>query len=232
MIISHKYKFIFLKTNKTAGTSIEIALSKYCGPDDVITPISSVDEKLRKELGFRGPQNNSLSLIWNYSFRDFKILFRRRKCKLRFFNHMSAREVRKEVGAQIWDEYYKFCFERNPWDRLISLYYWWYKSKQHPPPISEFIESEKPLILKKRGYDLYTINGLIAVDRVCLFENKEEELEAIKNRLHLPEKIELLYTKSQHRKDKRSYRDILNEKDRAKVAELFHDEIALFGYKF
>ncbi|MEL6382956.1 MAG: chondroitin 4-O-sulfotransferase, partial [Cyanobacteria bacterium J06626_18] len=32
MIISHEYKFIFLKTRKTAGTSIEIALSKFCGP--------------------------------------------------------------------------------------------------------------------------------------------------------------------------------------------------------
>lgn len=29
MIISHKNRFIFLKTEKTAGTSIEIALSKF-----------------------------------------------------------------------------------------------------------------------------------------------------------------------------------------------------------
>ncbi|WP_275670288.1 hypothetical protein [Okeania hirsuta] len=40
MIISHKYKFIFLKTIKTSGTSIEIYLSRFCGDDDVITPIS------------------------------------------------------------------------------------------------------------------------------------------------------------------------------------------------
>jgi len=29
MIISHKYKFIFIKTRKTAGTTTEYNLSKY-----------------------------------------------------------------------------------------------------------------------------------------------------------------------------------------------------------
>lgn len=49
MIISHKYKFIFLKTKKTAGTSFEIALSRYLGEDDVVTPISPECEALRQE---------------------------------------------------------------------------------------------------------------------------------------------------------------------------------------
>ena len=47
MIISHEHKFIFLKTKKTAGTSIELALSQLCGPDDVIPPITDSDEALR-----------------------------------------------------------------------------------------------------------------------------------------------------------------------------------------
>ena len=38
MIISHKYKFIFIKTRKTAGTTIEYNLSKYLGNDDIIAP--------------------------------------------------------------------------------------------------------------------------------------------------------------------------------------------------
>jgi len=40
MILSHKYKFIFIKTVKTAGTNIEVLLSQQCGSSDVVTPIA------------------------------------------------------------------------------------------------------------------------------------------------------------------------------------------------
>ncbi len=58
-IINHKFKFIFIKTRKTAGTSLEIALSKFCDSEDMITRIKPMDEKIRKELGFQGPINNN-----------------------------------------------------------------------------------------------------------------------------------------------------------------------------
>jgi hypothetical protein len=47
MIVSHEHKFIFLKTKKTAGTSIELALSELCGTDDVIAPLTEIDEARR-----------------------------------------------------------------------------------------------------------------------------------------------------------------------------------------
>jgi hypothetical protein len=62
MIISHEHKFIFLKTKKTAGTSIELAVSQLCGPDDVITPLAMADEVLR--LGGRRAQNWQLHDWW------------------------------------------------------------------------------------------------------------------------------------------------------------------------
>ena len=57
MILSHDYRFIFVKPKKVAGTSLEILLSQLCGPDDIITPIARKDEATRSRLGFPGPQN-------------------------------------------------------------------------------------------------------------------------------------------------------------------------------
>jgi hypothetical protein len=36
--------------------------------------------------------------------------------------HITARELRQIVGHRIWDEYYKFSFVRNPYDKLLSEY--------------------------------------------------------------------------------------------------------------
>ena len=39
--------------------------------------------------------------------------------------HMTAYEIRRRVGHEIWDSYYTFAMERNPWDKVASNY--WHK---------------------------------------------------------------------------------------------------------
>ncbi len=160
----------------------------------------------------------------------------KRKWK-RYYAHSSAREIRKIIGEEIWNDYYKFCFERNPWDRVISYYYFILHERQRrgrtTPPISEFIDSGGAQPLKKRGFENYTIDGKVVVDRVCLYENLEQELESACNqRLGIPEKLTLPRAKGNFRADRRHYREILSDKDRDKIAKLFAGEIALFGYEF
>ena len=57
MIISHKLKVIYIKLAKVTGTSFELALSKYCGPDDILTPIGKNGGEYREFGGFLEAQN-------------------------------------------------------------------------------------------------------------------------------------------------------------------------------
>jgi hypothetical protein len=229
VIISHKYNFIFIKTSKTASTSIEIALSRFCGDQDIITPIHPIDEEIRRKLGYRGPQNYTAPLHDNH-IKDVSNL-RKGKRKHYFYSHISASEIKGKIGQEIWNSYFKFCFERNPYERFISLYYWRNQQREPQPPISEVLVPDIAFRLKARGIELYTINGELAVDKVCLYENMDEELENIRVRLGIPEKIEVPKAKSSFRKDKRSYREILTSEQMENIRELFKKEMSLFGYE-
>jgi len=93
MIISHKHQFIFIKTFKTAGTSIEMYLAQFCGPDDILTPVNPA-------AGEHEPRNGD-----------------------GYEQHMTAEQVRARVGSDTWAEYLTFCVERNPWDKTVSHFF-------------------------------------------------------------------------------------------------------------
>ena len=97
MIVSHEHKFIFLKTKKTAGTSVELALTELCGPDDVITPLTEIDEAQR--AGKRGAQNWRLHGWWDSP----RFLWKRRWLKFTaedygFYNHMQKCNAKSGLG--------------------------------------------------------------------------------------------------------------------------------------
>ena len=230
MILSHRYRFIFIKTNKTAGTSVEIALSRHCGPQDILTPISPPDEALRHKLGCPAAQNY-LARKSEASLADWARDRVRARRRPQFYNHMSALQIRALVPADVWQDYFKFCIERNPWDRVVSSYYW--KNRTDPrQPIGRFLADGKHLNLKRKGSDLYTIEGRIVADRVCRFEDLDAELERIRRQLGIPEPLELPRAKATHRVDRRHYRDILSPDDRDRIGRDFAFEIQMFGYAF
>lgn len=227
MIVSHRYQFIFLKTAKTAGTSIELALSKFLGPDDIVTPVSPEDESLRKELGGVGPQNYRLPPQTKYRWLA---KLRRPFTKPAFYNHMPATEVRALVGENIWQTYFRFCVERNPFDRAVSLYYWCCR-KGPRPPISQFLQSPQIQLLTSRGIQLYlSDSGELLVDRVLRYENINAELESVRSLLRLPEPIILPHAKGGLRPTKQHYSELLNPNDRLTIEHMFRRELKLFNY--
>ena len=230
MIVSHKYRFIFLKTAKTAGTSIEIALSKYLGESDIITPISAPDEAIRRGLGYCGPQNYRVPLRQYSPGELARAAFSGRRKK--FYNHMPAHEVRGLIGKKTWNDYYKFCFERNPFDRVISLYFWCYKSEPRPT-FAEFLEGPEIHLLTQRGIDVYAdAMGNVCVNRVGRYESLDADLEELRLAVGLPESLQLPMAKAAHRTDRRHYSELIDSVSRKKIEAMFSRELSLWDYHF
>jgi hypothetical protein len=229
MIINHKYRFIFVKTRKTAGTSIEIALSRYCGPDDIVTKITERDEATRAALGYQGPVNHLLPRE-RWTTRDWFRHYVRRE-EIRYRNHMPALEIRARIGPDIWNSYYKFCFERNPWDRTISAYYWDNRSLGQLPEFEPWLKSPKRSRIMS-NWPLYAIDGQIAVDKVYRYEDLRGALDELVQRLSLPGPLELPDAKRQTRKDRRPYQELYSAQAREYVARVCAPEIEAFGYRF
>tara|TARA_Y100000296_G_C5166472_1_gene254917 strand:- start:442 stop:1185 length:744 start_codon:yes stop_codon:yes gene_type:complete len=244
MIINHKYKFIFFKTRKTASTSIEIALSKYCSTDDIITGLPASDEAIRESLGYLGPQNWEISKsLWH------RLMPVRPRSKRKYYlsSHATARSVMQWwIDAKMWESYFKFCFIRNPFDVAISRY-WWERSQS--PSISHdiniFIKNsgcpccEKSHIIKPTDTHSWSGNweiygqddGTVLMDFIGRYESLQDNLNQISEILSLG-KIDLPDAKRQHREDHRHYSCVLNEESRAKIEKSCKWELEPMGYKW
>ena len=229
MIISHKHKFIFVKTEKTAGTSLEIALSKHCGPGDILSSLMPEDEEMRSELGYPSAQNFRLPLT-RYTVADTLRCLHSRK-PLHFFNHARALFIRNHVDAEVWDSYYKFCFERNPWDKLISIYYWEHREEPRPT-ILQYLKSKDFVDFRTRSWNMYTEDSKVIVDKVFLYDQLPQALAQIQGKIGLDEPLTLPLTKTSQRKDKRNYQEILTNDCREEIAEICHQEIDLFDFQW
>jgi hypothetical protein len=228
MIVSHAHKFIFLKTKKTAGTSIELALSELCGPEDVISPLTAIDEA--KRAGKRGAQNWKRHGWWDSP----RPLFKRRWFKFTaadygFYNHMPAAEARALIDDHVWRSYFKFAFERNPWDRQVSFYHHRYRGEKEPPPFSRFMHQDRAARLNK--YDIYAIDGAVAVDFVGRYERLEEDLELALGRVGVALPA-LPRAKGTFRQTKMPYREYYDDETRELVRDWYAREIALLDYEF
>ena len=150
--------------------------------------------------------------------------------KNRFWCHTPARLIRERLPRRVWNGYFKFCIERNPWDKTISHYFWLKHRLGGKLTWDEYF-ARGEFCPNIRWYT--DRNGRVIVDRVLKYENLQAELQEVFDRLGIPYGGDLgVQAKSGHRTDRRPYSEMFSEEQRRTIAAVCADEIALHGYEF
>jgi hypothetical protein len=229
VIVSHKYRFVFVKTFRTAGTSIEVYLSRHCGEADVVTPIiPAVDgHRPRNHRGWFNPLPELLA-----ARRGVRGTLRDLATRRRFYNHISAERLRARLGPAVWSSYFKFCVERNPWEKTLSHHAMLRHQRGGALSLDDYLAGgayalNLPLYAESRGA------RRLLVDRVLLYESLMDDLAEVLPALGVPFDGSLgVNAKSEYRVDRRPYRAVFDDRQRRIVERVFADEIALHGYEF
>ncbi|MBW6419710.1 sulfotransferase family 2 domain-containing protein [Celeribacter sp. PS-C1] len=234
MIFLRSSNVLFLKPKKTAGTSFEIALSRFAEEDDIITPISNVDEDIRRNLGFQTCQNY-LKRPQEYNLNDAITYLRRGARAKKFYNHITAAKTRRRLGPNLFDAAYKVSIVRNPFDMIVSLYFWKTRKDEVRPSIQEWVKRNKSVL--RRYMDQYYLNGTDIIDFYVRFENFEEDILELENRVPalqgLWSTFNSINAKGNIRPKKSAPSAILSEEPEVRqvVHSIFGDLIDRFDYR-
>jgi hypothetical protein len=239
MILSHSRKFIFIKTIKTGGTSLEMALSKYCAPGDILTPLIPEQEAQRRDAHI-GAQNYETP-ISHYGLKKRLKMSLLGKREYRFGEHTPAWLVRERAGPDVWDQYFTFTIVRDPVDRCISRYYYTIKYfKEHNvsevwdwTSFDQFLRYHPEQINENWG--MYTQKDRIIVDFAVRYEHMESDLAVVSRRIGLPNNLhddmKSIRANSGYRPKGVRARDLVDDTQLGLIETLCRQEIDAFGYE-
>jgi hypothetical protein len=233
MLVSHRNKFIFTKTSKTAGTSIESYYEPFCMPEGDWQESHLRDEYMSEAgiIGHRRPDSAGR----------------------KYYNHMPASEIRNLLGRKIWDAYFKFTVVRNPFSKLVSGWYYFHRRSGNVKstlrslirdPVNAFplVVFGKRDICEFRSWiqrggqvfdrDKYLINDEVCIDYFIQYEHLNDGIEYVNSELGIVNYGRQLPTfKSGIRLNKNLTREFFDSKTENLVRKMYAWEFARFGYE-
>ena len=187
MLVSHAHRFVFLKTRKTASTSVEMALQTFCIPEDTAEPAEKTTA-IVSDVGIVGARSippttrRGDSVIW--------------------FHHMGADAIADGIGEEAFASYRKVATVRNPFTRIVSGFHYRRRNRNRPPGPEDWDEQRTAfrdwVLSEKWSNDRYIVhrNGRFCVDHAVRFERLQDDLNDLAGTLGLdPAKVALPHTK-------------------------------------
>jgi len=144
--------------------------------------------------------------------------------------HYSAIEYR-EANPDIFNEYFKFAIVRNPWDRLVSNYFWHKQIELQPVcdlSFEDYIDFVDENVAQYHQYGKVCDDKTIIVDKIYDYEHIRRSYIHICNKLGLDKTTIPVANKTNHKRYTEYYSPIL----RKRVAHMFRVDIDMFNYEY
>ncbi|MEM8831706.1 MAG: sulfotransferase family 2 domain-containing protein [Cyanobacteria bacterium P01_G01_bin.19] len=165
--------------------------------------------------------------------------------------HLTAQEYVSYgfIDELEFKDYFKFCFVRNPWERLVSEWMWRTNNVPRYSIHRYFRLSLKSFFLKVpnwRGiagsrirrhvmpqyHFIYDDEGKLLVDYVARFENLKSDFDRICDRLGLDRTALTWTNSSQEKTERKDYRAYYDDETYQMVKDFYIKDIEYFGYEF
>jgi hypothetical protein len=177
VLVSHPAKFIYMKTHKTGGTTVEMYFERFCVPEGAHVGSEAVAETV-SEVGVVGSRRTGKRPgdTWR--------------------NHIPAARVRELLGAETWARYLKFAAVRNPFAAVLS-HYFWKNAASYPEDGAGFERARRKFERFVKGswlhrrrwssnLDIVGIDGVPQMDMLVRLEHLAADVQAVCERLGLP----------------------------------------------
>jgi Sulfotransferase family len=99
---------------------------------------------------------------------------------------MSAADIRQQIGRDTWDSYFKFTVIRDPFDKMVSGYFF---SEKPQGSEQQLVDGFRDWV--RNGGEIidrhtYTIGGDICMDYFIRYEALEQGIQHVCNELSIP----------------------------------------------
>jgi len=161
--------------------------------------------------------------------------------------HRPLEVFRTMVPPEMFDQSFKFTFVRNPWDRLVSAFFFLQKSdlernqrfaRRNLSAFTDFESFVRQWLTRESiwsfthflpQHHFICIDQRLGVDFVGFYENLSEDFAIVARKIGRPTTLRDENRLGGRAKD---YRQYYNDETRDIVAEVYAEDIALLGYSF
>jgi len=147
--------------------------------------------------------------------------------------HLSIVEIQKQITKQQFNEYFKFAFVRNPWDRELSLYKYILKTPIHErykqcKASGSFLNFIKTPRILQQQFNLISKQEKDQMNFIGRFENLQQDFDIVCDKIGIP----VQQLPHENKTDHKHYIEYYNNETKNIVAQRYAKDIEYFGYEF